>query len=174
MTDGDQEILLSTRNGQAIRFSEIDVRPTGRSTQGVRGITLDGQAEQDKQDKQGGKDEVVSLAVLNPDESSADRFFLRLWKTQRRVDEYRVQSRAGKGIITMRTTDKTGEVVGVRQVTDEDHLMLITNTGRIIRLRIRELRTIVVTPKACDCSISTRKNASSVLLCWQRTTTKKR
>jgi DNA gyrase subunit A len=58
------------------------------------------------------------------------------------VDEYRLQSRGGKGIITMRTNDKTGEVVGVRQVTDEDHLMLVTDSGRIIRLRMAELRII--------------------------------
>jgi len=58
------------------------------------------------------------------------------------VEEYRVQSRGGKGIITMRTTDKTGEVIGVRQVTDEDHLMLVTDSGRIIRLRMVELRVI--------------------------------
>lgn len=135
MTDGDQEILLSTKHGQAIRFSEKDVRPTGRSTQGVRGITLDGQ------DGKGGKDEVVSLAVLNPEETLLTVSSLGYGKRSG-VDEYRVQSRAGKGIITMRTTDKTGEVIGVRQVTDENHLMLITNTGRIIRLRIRELRTI--------------------------------
>jgi DNA gyrase subunit A len=58
------------------------------------------------------------------------------------VEEYRVQSRGGKGIITMRTTEKTGEVIGVRQVTDDDHLMLVTDTGRIIRLRMTELRVI--------------------------------
>jgi DNA gyrase subunit A len=129
MTDGKQEILLSTKKGQAIRFSEDDVRPTGRSTQGVKGIVLDAQ------------DEVVSLAVLNPQETLLTVSSLGYGKRSS-VDEYRVQSRAGKGIITMRTTDKTGEVIGVRQATDEDHLMLITDSGRIIRLRMRELRTI--------------------------------
>ena len=129
MTKSNQEILLSTRNGKAIRFSEADVRATGRSTQGVKGITLDTD------------DEVVSLAVLNPDETLLTVSSLGYGKRSS-VDEYRVQSRAGKGVLTMRTTDKTGEVVGVRQVTDEDHLMLITDSGRIIRLRMRELRTI--------------------------------
>jgi DNA gyrase subunit A len=129
LTSAEQEILLSTRRGQVIRFSEQDVRPTGRSTQGVRGISLEAD------------DEVVSLAVLNPDESLLTVSSLGYGKRSS-VDAYRLQSRAGKGVITMRTTDKTGEVVGVRQVTDEDHLMLITDSGRIIRLRMRELRTI--------------------------------
>ena len=129
MTNSNQDILLSTRNGKAIRFSEKDVRPTGRSTQGVKGISLEAD------------DEVVSLAVLNPDETLLTVSSLGYGKRSS-VDEYRVQSRAGKGVLTMRTTDKTGEVVGVRQVTDEDHLMLITDSGRIIRLRMRELRTI--------------------------------
>jgi DNA gyrase subunit A len=129
MTTSNQEILLSTRNGKAIRFSEADVRATGRSTQGVKGINLEA------------NDEVVSLAILNPDETLLTVSSLGYGKRSS-VDEYRVQSRAGKGVLTMRTTDKTGEVVGVRQVTDEDHLMLITDSGRIIRLRMRELRTI--------------------------------
>ena len=129
MANSNQDILLSTRNGKAIRFSEKDVRPTGRSTQGVKGISLEAD------------DEVVSLAVLNPDETLLTVSSLGYGKRSS-VDEYRVQSRAGKGVLTMRTTDKTGEVVGVRQVTDEDHLMLITDSGRIIRLRMRELRTI--------------------------------
>ena len=129
LTHAEQEILLSTRRGQAIRFSEQDVRPMGRITQGVKGISLEV------------GDEVVSLAVLNPDESLLTVSSLGYGKRSN-VDAYRLQSRAGKGVITMRTTDKTGEVVGVREVTDDDHLMLITNSGRVIRLRIRELRTI--------------------------------
>ncbi|MGE0823262.1 MAG: DNA gyrase subunit A [Candidatus Binatia bacterium] len=129
LTDGTQEILLSTKNGQAIRFSEEEVRPTGRGTYGVKGINLE----------EG--DAVVSLEIINPGVTlltvSASGYGKRS-----DVEEYRVQSRGGKGVITMRTTDKTGEVVGVRQVTDEDHLMLITDTGRIIRLRMAELRVI--------------------------------
>ena len=129
LTHAEQEILLSTRCGQAIRFSERDVRPMGRSTRGVKGISLEAD------------DEVVSLAVLNPDESLLTVSSLGYGKRSS-MDAYRLQSRAGKGVITIRTTDKTGEVVGVREVTDEDHLMLITDSGRMIRLRMRELRTI--------------------------------
>ncbi|MBI3301181.1 MAG: DNA gyrase subunit A [Deltaproteobacteria bacterium] len=129
LTDRKQEILLSTKKGQAIRFSEEEVRPTGRGTYGVKGIALE----------EG--DAVVSLEML-----SKGATLLTVssggYGKRSEVDEYRVQSRGGKGIITMRTTDKTGEVVGVRQVTDEDHLMLVTDSGRIIRLRMAELRVI--------------------------------
>ncbi|HJY81966.1 MAG TPA: DNA gyrase subunit A [Candidatus Binatia bacterium] len=129
LTDGKQEILLSTKKGQAIRFSEEEVRPTGRGTYGVKGITLE----------EG--DAVVSLEILSKGATlltvSAGGYGKRS-----EVDEYRLQSRGGKGIITMRANDKTGDVIGVRQVTDEDHLMLVTDGGRIIRLRMAELRVI--------------------------------
>lgn len=129
LTDGKQELLLSTKNGQAIRFPEAEVRPTGRGTYGVKGITLD----------EG--DAVVSLEVL-----SQGATLLTVssggYGKRSQVDEYRVQSRGGKGIITMRISERTGDVIGVRQVTDADHLMLVTDTGRIIRLRMAELRVI--------------------------------
>jgi DNA gyrase subunit A len=129
LTDGKQEILLSTRNGQAIRFSEEEVRPTGRGTYGVKGITLE----------EG--DAVVSLEILSKGSTLLTASSGGYGKRSE-VDEYRVQSRGGKGIITMRTTPKTGEVIGVQQVTDDDHLMLVTDSGRIIRLRMAELRVI--------------------------------
>ncbi len=129
LTDGQQEILLSTKKGQAIRFAEEEVRSTGRGTYGVKGITLDDD------------DAVVSLEILNRESTlltvSAGGYGKRSGN-----DEYRAQSRGGKGVITMRTTEKTGEVISVRQVTDDDHLMLVTDGGRIIRLRMAELRVI--------------------------------
>jgi len=129
LTDGKQEILLSTKNGQAIRFSEEEVRPTGRGTYGVKGITLEEE------------DAVVSLEILS---SSSTLLTVSSGGYGKRseVNEYRVQSRGGKGIITMRTNEKTGEVIEVQQTTDEDHLMLVTDSGRIIRLRMAELRVI--------------------------------
>jgi DNA gyrase subunit A len=129
LTDGKQEILLSTKKGQAIRFSEEEVRPTGRGTYGVKGITLD----------EG--DAVVSLEILNK-ESTLLTVSSGGYGKRSEIDEYRVQSRGGKGVITMRTTEKTGDVISVRQVTDDDHLMLVTDSGRIIRLRMSELRVI--------------------------------
>jgi DNA gyrase subunit A len=129
LTDGQQEVLLSTKSGQAIRFSEEEVRPTGRGTYGVKGITIDE------------SDAVVSLETINK-EATLLTVSARGYGKRSEVDGYRVQSRGGKGVITMRTNDKTGEVVSVRQVKDDDHLMLVTDTGRIIRLRMAELRVI--------------------------------
>lgn len=129
LTDGQQEILLSTKKGQAIRFAEEEVRPTGRGTYGVKGITLD----------EG--DAVVSLEIVSVDATLLTVSSLGYGKRSG-IDEYRVQSRGGKGVITMRGTEKTGEVIGVKRVTDEDHLMLVTDGGKIIRLRMSELRII--------------------------------
>lgn len=129
LTDGQQEVLLSTLSGQSIRFKEGRVRPTGRGTYGVIGVSLD----------EG--DEVVSMEILNQGASIltvAENGFGK----RTAMEEYRLQSRGGKGVITMKTTDKTGRVIGVQQVTDDDQLMMITNRGKIIRLRIKDIRTI--------------------------------
>ena len=129
LTDGHKKYLLSTKNGQAIRFAEEEVRPTGRGTYGVKGITIEE------------RDAVVSLETINK-EATLLTVSARGYGKRSDVEEYRLQSRGGKGIITMRTTDKTGEVISMRQVKDDDHLMLVTDTGRIIRLRMAELRVI--------------------------------
>jgi len=129
LTDGQQEIILSTADGQSIRFKEEQVRPTGRGTFGVVGMKLDP------------GDKVVSMEIL-----SLGFDILTVseggYGKRTEMDEYRLQSRGGKGIITMKTTDKTGQVIGVQQVTEEDQLMLVTSAGKIIRLRIKDIRII--------------------------------
>jgi DNA gyrase subunit A len=129
LTDGNQEIILSTLDGQSIRFKEEQVRPTGRGTYGVVGMTLEK------------GDAIVSIEIL-----SLGANILTVsengYGKRTAMDEYRLQSRGGKGIITMKTTDKTGRVVGVQQVTEEDQLMLVTNIGKIIRLRVKDIRVI--------------------------------
>ncbi|MBI2348132.1 MAG: DNA gyrase subunit A [Deltaproteobacteria bacterium] len=129
LTDGQQEIILSTLDGQSIRFKEEQVRPTGRGTYGVVGMRLDK------------GDEVVSMEILS---LGANILTVAENGYGKRTDmeEYRLTSRGGKGIITMKTTDKTGRVVGVQQVTEEDQLMLVTNNGKIIRLRVKDIRVI--------------------------------
>ena len=129
LTDGQQEIILSTLDGQSIRFKEAQVRPTGRGTYGVVGMRMDK------------GDEVVSMEILS---LGANILTVSENGYGKRTDmeEYRLQSRGGKGIITMKTTDKTGRVVGAQQVTDEDQLMLVTNNGKIIRLRVKDIRVI--------------------------------
>ncbi len=127
LTDGKQQLLLSTCRGKAIRFSEGDVRPTGRGTYGVRGIELE----------EG--DWVVSLEVLSQ-EATILTVSSRGYGKRSPVGEYRLQSRGGKGVITMRITEKTGEVVGVQQVTEDDEVMLVTDRGRVIRIPVRGIR----------------------------------
>ena len=129
LTDGQQEIILSTANGQAIRFKEAQVRPTGRGTFGVVGMKLDPD------------DTVVSMEILSPGATILTVAEGGYGK-RTELDEYRLTSRGGKGIITMKTTDKTGRVVGVQQVGEDDQLMLISNKGKIIRLRIKDIRLI--------------------------------
>jgi DNA gyrase subunit A len=129
LTDGQQEIILSTADGQSIRFKEEQVRPTGRGTFGVVGMKLDP------------GDKVVSMEILT---FGFDILTVSEGGYGKRtaMDEYRLQSRGGKGVITMKTTDKTGRVVGVQQVTEDDQLMLVSNSGKIIRLRIKDIRVI--------------------------------
>jgi DNA gyrase subunit A len=129
LTDGQQEIILSTADGQSIRFKEDQVRPTGRGTFGVVGMKLDP------------GDKIVSMEILT---LGFDILTVSEGGFGKRtaMDEYRLQSRGGKGVITMKTTDKTGRVIGVQQVTEDDQLMLISNIGKIIRLRIKDIRVI--------------------------------
>ena len=129
MTDGSREVILSTRLGQAIRFKEVEARAMGRDTYGLRGMKLD----------QG--DELVALDLVEPGATllavSENGYGKRT-----EMDEYRLTRRGGKGIITMKTTDKTGRVIGVRMVTDDDQIMLVTSGGKVIRLRVNEIRVI--------------------------------
>ncbi|HVO25632.1 MAG TPA: DNA gyrase subunit A [Candidatus Margulisiibacteriota bacterium] len=129
LTDGQQELILSTREGQAIRFKEEDVRSMGRGAGGVRGITLDE------------NDSVVGLDVVSPG-ATLLAVAERGYGKRTEMDEYRLTRRGGKGIITMRTTEKTGLVVGVRMVTDDDDIMLVTDGGKVIRTPVRGISVI--------------------------------
>jgi DNA gyrase subunit A len=127
LTAGHDEVVLITREGMSIRFSEEDVRAMGRPAGGVRGITLEK------------TDAVVALAVIVPDATLLVAGENGIGK---RTDfaEYRVQSRGGKGIITMKTTDKTGGVVGALTVKDADEMMLITVGGQMVRTAVKDIR----------------------------------
>jgi DNA gyrase subunit A len=127
LTDGHNEVILITRKGLSIRFNEDNVRSQGRNTAGVRGIRV------------GTGDSVVSLAVVEPDHTLLVASEKGIGK-RTVFEEYRVQGRGGKGIITMKTTDKTGGVVGALSVRDEDELMLITTKGQMVRNRISDIR----------------------------------
>jgi DNA gyrase subunit A len=129
MTDGDQDVVLLTHGGRAIRFHETDVRPMGRVAAGVRGIRL----------KKG--DQVVSLAIARPQTSLLTLCELGYGK---RTDweEYPAQKRGGQGVIDIKTVKRNGPVVGAREVTDEDQLMVCTEKGKMIRLSISDIRPI--------------------------------
>ncbi|MBP1721012.1 MAG: gyrase subunit, partial [Deltaproteobacteria bacterium] len=125
-TLGDQEIFLGTKKGMAIRFKEDDVRSMGRTAMGVIGIRMDED------------DDLVGMEILtegNTILTASERGYGK--RTE--VDEYRLQSRGGKGIINIRTTERIGFVAGIKQVTGEEDIMLISSTGNIIRLRVADL-----------------------------------
>ena len=129
ISDGSNEIFIGTRSGMAIRFPEGDVRPMGRTAYGVRGISL-------RED-----DEVVGMGVLAPGGTILSVTEQGYGK-RTELDEYRVQSRGGLGIINIQTSDRNGKVIGVAQVSDDDELMLITQQGKILRMASSGIRTI--------------------------------
>ncbi|XHR26940.1 MAG: DNA gyrase subunit A [Chthoniobacteraceae bacterium] len=127
LTTGQNEVVLITKDGISLRFHEEELRDQGRDTVGVWGI------------RPGKKDVVVAMALVNPDAQLLVAGENGVGK-RTPFDDYRVQARGGKGIITMKTGDKTGDVVGALAVTDKDELMLITNKGQMVRTRVREIR----------------------------------
>ena len=133
VTAGDDEIILATRNGMAIRFHESDVRNMGRVATGVRGVRL-------RED-----DIVVGMVVIR--RSTAAQATLLVVSENGRgkrtaIDEYRFQSRGGSGVINFRVTEQTGHVVAIKEVFPGDELMLITRNGVINRQRVNEIRVI--------------------------------
>jgi DNA gyrase subunit A len=129
MTDGSAEVFLGTRDGMAIRFPESEVRPTGRGAYGVKGISL----------REG--DAVVAMEVVRPGGTlltvSENGYGKRT-----ELDEYRVQSRGGVGIINIHTSERNGRVVGIANVRDDDEVMIITQQGKVLRMVMRDMRTI--------------------------------
>src|SRR2546426_4555147 len=127
LTTGQNEVVLITRDGMSIRFLEEEVRSMGRPATGVRGITLEK------------GDEVVALSVVD---SKATLLVAGERGIGKRTsfEEYRKQSRGGKGIITMRTTERTGAVVGALTVKEQDEIMLITVAGQMVRIFVKDIR----------------------------------
>ncbi len=126
LTDNEQDIIIGTHDGYAIRFSEKEVRSTGRTTRGVMGIRLHS------------GDYVIGASVALPN-SQLLTVTENGYGKKTPLDEYRVQSRGGKGIFTYRITDKTGKLAGMKTVTDEDDIILITSDGIIIRMHTDEI-----------------------------------
>lgn len=133
LTNGEDEIILANRNGRAIRFSEDAVRTMGRTATGVRGMTLDDEPE----------DEVVGMVCINDKEKETVMVVSEQGYGKRsNVDDYRITNRGGKGVKTLSITEKTGKVVAIKSVTDENDLMIINRSGITIRLKVSEVRVM--------------------------------
>lgn len=132
LTDGNSTILMATRDGRAIRFKESDVRDMGRNTTGVKGI----QVEDDNSAL------VDMVVVRNTHESTVLAISENGYGKRSLVDDYREQSRGGKGVITMKITPKTGNLISLKEVSDNDDLMIITTQGKIIRMHVSDIRTL--------------------------------
>jgi len=129
ITDGEKDVFLGTRRGMAIRFNEKNVRPMGRTSRGVRGIAL------------AKDDEVVGMEVLRGD-STLLSITEHGYGKRSNASEYRRQTRGGKGIITIKADERNGNVVGIKQVVEEDNLMIITSSGKIIRIGVQKISVI--------------------------------
>ena len=132
LSNGKYEILLATREGKSLRFSEKNIRDMGRSAQGVRGIKL------------GAKDDVVSMLVFSPDVAKTGSTLLTVtalgYAKRSDFNDYRIQSRGGKGIINVKVTSRNGTVVGALPVSQDDEIMAITKSGMIVRCSSSDVR----------------------------------
>ncbi len=131
MTNGNNEIIIANRNGRAIRFHEAAVRVMGRTATGVRGITLD----------EDGQDEVVGMICINDLETESVMVVSEQGYGKRsEIEDYRKTNRGGKGVKTMNITEKTGKLVTIKSVTDDNDLMIINKSGITIRLKVADVR----------------------------------
>ncbi len=131
LTDGNMELMLAVRSGKAIRFHEETVRAVGRTASGVKGITL-GSA----------KDEVVGIVTAREGEKDILVISRNGFGKRSDLDDYRITNRGGKGVKTINITDKTGSLIAIKAVTDDDDLMIITENGIAIRLAVRDVRVM--------------------------------
>ena len=131
LTNGNSQILLAVKSGKAIRFEESKTRPMGRGASGVRGITLAGP-----------KDEVVGMVAVNDMDTNILVVSENGFGKRSDLEDYRITNRGGKGVKTISITDKTGSLVTLKNVTDQDDLMIINKSGIAIRMAVSELRVM--------------------------------
>ena len=133
MTDGNSEIIIANRNGRAIRFNESTVRPMGRTSTGVRAMTLDND----------GQDEVVGMiCIQDPENETIMVVSEQGFGKRSEIEDYRITNRGGKGVKTMNITDKTGKLVAIKTVTDDNDLMIINKSGITIRMHVADFRVM--------------------------------
>ena len=132
LTNGRNELIMANRNGRAVRFNENTIRTMGRTATGVRGMRLDG-----------GDDEVVGMVTVNEAETETVMVVSEQGYGKRsQVEDYRVTNRGGKGVKTLAITEKTGRLVSIKNVTDENDLMIINKSGIVIRLAVADVRVM--------------------------------
>ena len=132
LTNGENELILADRNGRAVRFDEDQIRPSGRASMGVHGMTLDD-----------GDDAVVGMIVVNdPQKETAMVVSENGYGKRSEIEEYRKTSRAKKGVKTIAITEKTGKLVAIKNVTDENDLMIINKSGIVIRMAVADVRVM--------------------------------
>jgi DNA gyrase subunit A len=133
LTNGQCHVLMAARNGKCVHFEEERVRPMGRNASGVRGMLLEG------------KDEVVGMVTIDKAEAATRQVLVvsdNGYGKRSPVEDYRITNRGGKGVKTLQITDKTGKLIAIKDVRDEDHLMIINRSGITIRTRVNELRVL--------------------------------
>tara|TARA_R110001583_G_scaffold412_7_gene3904 strand:- start:5722 stop:8247 length:2526 start_codon:yes stop_codon:yes gene_type:complete len=131
LTTGDSQVMIALKSGKSIRFEESKTRPMGRNASGVRGITLSNE-----------QDEVVGMIAVNDPESNVLVVSENGYGKRSSLEDYRITNRGGKGVKTINVTDKTGGLVAIKNVTDEDDLMIINKSGITIRLAVANLRVM--------------------------------
>ncbi len=131
LTNGTNEIMMALRSGKCIRFNEENVRSMGRGASGVRGVTLAND-----------KDEVIGMICVEDEEANVMVVSEKGYGKRSSVADYRITNRGGKGVKTINVTDKTGELIAIKNVSDDDDLMIITKSGITIRMHISEMRVM--------------------------------
>ena len=131
LTNGEKDIMLAVKSGKAIRFPEHKVRPMGRTASGVRGITLNDE-----------EDEVIGMICIEPEKANVLVVSENGYGKRSDIEDYRITNRGGKGVKTINLTEKTGKLISLIDVTDEDNLMIITKSGLTIRLEVSSLRVM--------------------------------
>jgi DNA gyrase subunit A len=128
LTDGGQDLIIGTKKGMAIRFNEKDIRPMGRQAAGVRGIKL----EKD--------DEVIGMIAVKRSGTTILVVTEKGFGKRSDLNDYRITHRGGKGIITVKVNDKTGDMVAIKEVLDNDDVMIVTTKGYLIRQHIKDIK----------------------------------
>ncbi|HEY9489167.1 MAG TPA: DNA gyrase subunit A, partial [Chryseosolibacter sp.] len=131
LTNGNNHIVIAKSEGKAVHFSEAQVRPMGRTAAGVRGVTLDSEA-----------DKVIGMVCISREDANLLVVSEHGYGKRSEIADYRITNRGGKGVKTLNVTEKTGKLVAIKEVIDEDELMIINRSGIVIRIEVKELRVM--------------------------------